>query len=150
MPVSWITPISEHPPSIGIAIDKSSYTYQCLEFCKEAVINIPSIEQVELVYKLGTISGSKIDKIQYYKLELEKSKKVSVPILKNVLAWLETRVVNSIDIGEVKFYILEVIEYYAKEDAVNQWGWNFAKINIPLHGTGKTFYYVGKSLLASK
>ncbi len=150
MPASWITPVSEEPPTIAIAIDRESYTFKCIEYSKEATFNIPSAEQVDTVYRLGTVSGKNVDKIKMFNLRLSKANKVSTPIWQDAMGWIEGKVTSFIDVGEVRLYIFEVLDYYAKADAVSEWGWQIPKANPIQHGAGRWFYLVGRHVVASK
>ncbi len=144
MAASWITPVSEEPPTIAIAIDREAYTVECLEHCPELTVNVPSVELVNTVYKLGTLSGRSVDKVRELGLKLGNAKRVSVPIWLDAIGWLECRVLKNDDVGEVRLYIAEVLEYYAKAEAASEWGWNTVKVSPLLHGVGKSFYGVGK------
>jgi flavin reductase (DIM6/NTAB) family NADH-FMN oxidoreductase RutF len=150
MPASWITPVSEEPPTVAVAIDRESYTHKCLEHSKEATVNIPSQEHVNLVYMLGTVSGKDVDKVKVFNLRLGKANKVSAPIWLDAIGWMETRVMNSIDVGEVRLYILKVLDYYAKSEFVSEWGWRLDKVSPLLHGSGRGFHMVGKLILAKQ
>ncbi|MFN3805358.1 MAG: flavin reductase family protein, partial [Pyrobaculum sp.] len=79
MPASWNTPVSEEPPTIAVAIDKSTYTHRCLQWHKAATINIFSIDAADLIYKLGTASGREVDKAAAFGVGLQPSEKVDVP-----------------------------------------------------------------------
>jgi len=146
MPAAWIMPVSEEPPTIAIAIDRESYTFQCLEYCNEASINIPSLQYADVVYRLGTVTGRKVDKIEMFKLALEKSKSISVPIWRDAIGWIEGRIQQYIDVGEVRLYIFEVIVYYAKADAAGEWGWMLNKASPLYHVIGRTFATICKTI----
>ena len=144
MTVSWIMPVSEEPPTVSMAIDREAYTIECLEYHSELTINIPSTNQVETVYKLGTVSGRSIDKVKEFKLRIDKAKRVAVPIWTDAIGWLECKVVKALDVGEVRLYIAEVLEWYAKAEAASEWGWILTKVSPLLHGVGKAFYSIGR------
>uniref|UniRef100_A0A7C5TGV8 Flavin reductase family protein n=1 Tax=Ignisphaera aggregans TaxID=334771 RepID=A0A7C5TGV8_9CREN len=148
MPASWITPVSEDPPTIAISIDKSSFTSECLKHSNEATINIPSLNHVELLYKLGTVSGREVDKVSEFKLKLIKSKMISTPRWADAIGWLEAKVNRYIDIGDVRLYIFEIIEYGIRKDVGSEWGWNTYKANLVHHGIGKGFYTIGRLIIA--
>ncbi len=148
MPASWNMPVSEEPPTIAIAIDKEAYTHKCLEYHGEATINIPSINQVNLIYELGRVSGSEVDKVARYNVKLEESESVSVPRIADSLASLEVRVYKKLDVGEVTLFVFEVLRTYVNKDYYTRWGWDFRKTNIALHGAGRAFYTVGQFVKA--
>ena len=150
MPASWNTPVSEEPPTVAVAIDRESYTHECLEYHGEATINVPPSDLVDLVCALGTVSGRSIDKIEKYKLKLEPSSRVKPPRWSDAIAVLETRVKERVDVGEVRLYVFGVLEVHVKEGLYTRWGWDFRKTNILLHGAGRSFYLVGRWVRASK
>ena len=144
MPASWVTPLSEEPPSLGVAIDRESYTFECIEYSKEFTVNVPSHDKIELVYNLGTISGRDVDKVSRFGLKLIRGRKVNVSVWSDAIGVIECTVEKSVDVGEVRFYIGRVVDVYVVPELMSRWGWDFTKTNIPLHGWGRTFYLVGR------
>lgn len=144
MPASWNTPVSEEPPTIAIAVDRESYTYECLEFHGEATINVPSDRHVDLVYALGSVSGREVDKVAEHRLRLLDSVNVKPPCWSDAIACHEARVYSAVDIGEVRLYVFEVLRTLVDPGLYTRWGWDFKKTNILLHGAGRSFYRVGR------
>jgi len=142
MPASWNTPISEEPPTIGVVVYKEVYTYECLKYHPEATINVPSSAELDLTYRLGSVSGRDVDKVKVFNVNLIPSHSIRVPGMGNSLAIYETSVVKSIDIGEVAFYVFEVLRIRARKDVADEWGLNLDKTNVLLHGAGRVFYTV--------
>jgi flavin reductase (DIM6/NTAB) family NADH-FMN oxidoreductase RutF len=150
MPASWNVPLAEEPPSVGVAVDRSTYTFECLEHLGEATINVPGPDLVDVVYAMGTVSGRDVDKVARYNLRLEPSESVSVPRWADAIASLEARVWKYMDVGEVRFYAFRVLAVHVRRNLYTRWGWDFSKTSILLHGSGRAFYLVGRRLFARK
>jgi len=142
MPASWNMPISEEPPTIGVSVYKSAYTYQCLKHHPEATVNVPSHEYVDLVYALGTVSGRDVDKVARFNIRLTPSETVKVPTWADAVAVYETVVDREVEVGEVGLFVLRVLRVKVREGLVDRWGINLNKTNILLHGAGRSFYLV--------
>ncbi|MEM1925669.1 MAG: flavin reductase family protein [Pyrobaculum sp.] len=142
MPASWNTPVSEDPPTVAVAIDRESYTHSCLQYHKYATINILSIDAVDLIYNLGSVSGAEVDKVSKYSVELAPSEKVDVPRVSSAIAGYEVEVYREVEVGEVVLYIFKVLNSWADRDLVGLYGYDLRKTNLPLHGAGRRFYKI--------
>lgn len=142
MPASWVTPVSEDPPTVGVSVDNSSYTRECLDHSGEATINVPGYSQMDLVYGLGTVSGRDVDKVSRFGLRLVPSTAIGTPGIEGSLAMLETRVLQKVTVGEVTFYLLEVRKTRVLEGFANEYGYNLARESPLLHGWGRVFHRV--------
>ncbi len=150
MPMSWFTPVSEDPPLIAAAISRENYTNECLRYCQEATLNVPGVEHVDLVFRLGTVSGRNVDKIGEFKLRLIESDVVKVPSWADAIAVIEVKVKGHYEVGESTLFILEVLKCKVKEGVANEWGFIIERVSPLLHGAGKAFFKVDSRRIFAK
>ena len=90
-PIAWTMPVSDDPPMVALEIWNKHFIYKAILQTGDFVINIPSSDMTELVRKLGSVSGAKMDKFSEYKLVKERSEKVRSPRLRSAIGILECR-----------------------------------------------------------
>lgn len=103
---------------IGIAIGKPSHTYKNIKRTKELTINVVS----KPIAKAAEICGQNIpeneSELEKANLHCEKSKKVSVPIIKECVANLECKYVKEIEINYHSFVIVRCIAGHIEEEFI--------------------------------
>jgi len=149
MPASWNTPISEEPPSIGVAVDKASYTHECLSKASRAVINVPTVADVDLIYALGSVSGRDVDKVAKFGVKLV-DVGFEVPVMENAVAAYLVEKMAELDVGEVTFYVFRVLRTLVKKGAADEWGLALDRYSPALHGAGRVFHRVDPRKLFAK
>lgn len=150
MAVSWVTPASEEPPLIALAIGKESYTHEILMKTDELTVNVVGEDKVDLVYRAGTVSGRDVDKWRMLGLEEEPSERISVPGIKGSYAIAECRVKNRVDAGECTLFICEILNIKVLKDYYTRYGWDLRKARILLHNSGRAFTIPGRLVFARK
>jgi len=141
MAASWVMPVAEDIPSICLACETEQYTTELIEKYKQFSVNL--IDDINLIWKLGTTSGREINKVKEFNLKVISGKKLDVPILENSLAFLEAKVTNKVKVAEVNLYIAEVVNFEGKD--LEEYGLKeFWK--VPLHKGGKAFVFPEKKL----
>ncbi len=149
MAASWVTPLSEEPSRLGLAIDRESYTYELIHKYREFTVNVVDPSLVNKVWYAGTRSGRREDKIKSLELKLYPSSKISVPGLLEALAFIECRVVDEVHVGEVALFIADMVEIHVKPEYYDQRrGWNLRKAQVLMHISGKAFSYPARIIYA--
>jgi len=133
MSCSWITPVSEDPPLIALAISHESYTREVILKKKEFTVNIPSMQLLEEVWIAGTTSGKKVDKVKETGVEVEDARNISAPIILKSIGYLECRLKDYVEAGECTLIIAEVVAAYAKEGTFTRGIWKLEKTSPLLH-----------------
>ncbi len=132
MTASWVTPVSTEPPTVGVAVDKEAYTHELIKKYKQFTVSV--VEDVELLWYLGSTHG----KEKMKNVEWVDGEKVPSPIPKAAVGWAESKVVKEVDVGDVTFFIGEVVHWKAVK-GFGKWGWNLDEVKIPLQKAGRLF-----------
>lgn len=98
--MTWHTKASFQPNLYIICVDKSRFSYHLIKKGKCFCINYMPYSLKNKIIYCGTNSGKNIDKFKEAKLEKEECEKINCPRLKNSLAFVECRVVKSIEAGD--------------------------------------------------
>ncbi len=149
MAASWVSPIAEEPPLVGVAIDVESYTHELIERYQQYTINVVDKRHINRIYAVGSVSGREFDKTKVF--IPAKGSLIDAPIVKDAIGVLECVVENNVEAEDVTLFIGRVVRAAADPHYFNKRkGWNVADNPIPLHNWGRGFYTVGMFKIADK
>jgi flavin reductase (DIM6/NTAB) family NADH-FMN oxidoreductase RutF len=135
MTASFLMPISFEPKILAVSVSPKRYSFDNLKEVPEFTLNILARKMKEIAKICGSFSGRKCDKFRMAKLKIEKSKKVSPPVIKNCPISLECKVLKMKEFGDHFLVVGEVLEEWIRKE----------KFNPLLHKTGEIFM-VGEKL----
>jgi len=139
MAASWVMPISEEPWTVGLALDRETYTYNLVKKYGEFTVNVVTDEDVNLVYYVGHVSKYEVDKIREKNIPLSPSKHIKTPHYSNAIGYAECKVIKMIPVGEVDLVIGEVLSIYARKDLFTRYGWDLKKTKVLMQNIGRGF-----------
>ncbi len=149
-PISWITPVAEEPPSLALAINQESLTYELIKKHGDFVVNLLTSDMIDAIMYAGTVSGRDADKFSILNLHPIKSHVVKAPALKEAIARIECEVMNSLDVGETALFVAKIVHAEAKEGLFSeQYGWDLRKVSLPLHLSGRAFTICRSIIIAN-
>ncbi len=151
MAASWVTPVSEEPPRIALALDRETYTYRLVRESGYFTVNVVGEDMVDAVWIAGTVSGEERDKVSLIGLRLADSEKVPVPHVEGCLGYIGAKVWRTMDVGDAELVVADVVEAYADPSLFDpRKGWYLAKARVLLHGAGRVFATTGRILYPSR
>lgn len=143
MAAAWTMPLDFAPPKVAIVIDKSALSRELIEASGEFVINIPTVQQIELTNNVGNCSGRGIDKFEEFQIATEKADKVAAPLIGHCAAWLECRLIPEAHIQTAYDLLLgEVVAAWADDSVFSHGRWHFDQDEMrTLHHVAGGYYF---------
>lgn len=109
MTITW-TMVLDFSASFALTTGPWNYSYAALKESKECVISLPTVDLIDTAVGIGTCSGSDTDKFEKFGLTRVKAKHVRAPLIKECLANIECRVIDTVD--RYNIVILEGVAAY--------------------------------------
>jgi flavin reductase (DIM6/NTAB) family NADH-FMN oxidoreductase RutF len=107
MTVAWVMQAAYGPAFIVVSIAPERFTYSLIKESKRFGVNILTHNQKELGKHFGFSSGINIDKFKGVKFRQSKS---GIPILDDIYAYIECKLINIANAGDHDLFIGQVVE----------------------------------------
>ncbi|MCB2180303.1 flavin reductase family protein [bacterium] len=107
--VAWHTPLSHHPPLVGIGIAPTRFSHQLIADEGAFALNIVGQSLLTAVKICGTYSGRIDDKFAISDLETFPAENIRPPVLAGALGVMECKLVDEITTGDHAFFVGEVL-----------------------------------------
>ncbi len=109
--ITYATAISMQPKRFICGLYHDTQTLENVEASGEFILQLLDEKQYRLVNLLGKKSGKSIDKISRLQKRKELAEWIGFPVLKNCLAVMQMKVINSFDGGDHKCFLCDVVAY---------------------------------------
>lgn len=112
--------VQHDPPLIAFIIGPWDFSYKALVETKECVIAIPGVDLMEKTVDIGNCSGADIDKFKEFNLDTLHAEKVKAPLIKQCLANIECKIVNTQLSGKYNLFVAEAAKAWINSDRREQ------------------------------
>ena len=151
MAAGWAMPLDFDTPKVAVVIDQSTLSRELIEASGVLSINVPCVDQRELVMAAGTLSGrTQADKLMRCGIRSEPGPQTGTPLVAGCSAQLECRVLPATAhvAGPHDLILAEVLGAWADERVFSQGRWHFESAPPGLrslhHVAGGHFYATGE------
>ncbi|MBF7684127.1 flavin reductase family protein [Acinetobacter sp. B5B] len=140
MAASWACVLDFYPAKVTVVLDKATFTRSLVERSGLFALQIPVVEQVEMVMNLGTITlKNDPQKLKDCETQLFYQDGFSVPLVKGCAAWLICKLLpEEHNHQNHDLFIGEVIGAWADDRLFENGRWKLDEVPTEL----KTFHYM--------
>ena len=143
MTASWLAPVSYRPVLIGLSVHVNNLTEELIRKGGEFAINVPSVDLLRQVRYCASVSGRDQNKLTVVGLREEGPHVVRPVLIEPCIAHVECAVVDARTPGDHTFFIAEVVDARAEEEAFADGSYLLAERDLsPLHHLGGDRYAV--------
>lgn len=153
MAAAWAMPLDFDPPKVAVVIAQGTFTRELVDATGEFALCVPTTEQVDLTYAVGSNTGRDLDKFERWHIASEPAALVTAPLIGGCAAWLECRVLVDRDLArEHDLFLAEVVAAWADDALYRDGEWRFTAAGPRTihHQKGGLFFATGDRIAARR
>ncbi len=110
MTMGWHMVMGEEPSLLGCYIWDENHSFEMIRKSEECVINVPTVDMVRTVIRIGNSHGAEINKFEEYGLTPVNAEKVDAPLISECYANFECKLIDTSLIKRYSLFIFEVVK----------------------------------------
>jgi flavin reductase (DIM6/NTAB) family NADH-FMN oxidoreductase RutF len=114
-------------PRVIVQIYKTNYSHELIYGSKAFALSFLRVDQLQHIKDFGLVSGRDVDKLAGVPYSLKAS---GSPVLEDCWGYLDCRVVNAMDGGDMTCFLGEVLDGDTLSEGEPLW-WRYARTVIP-------------------
>jgi flavin reductase (DIM6/NTAB) family NADH-FMN oxidoreductase RutF len=114
-------------PRVIAQIYKRNYSHELIYRSGAFAVNFLRKDQLHLIKDFGLVSGRQVDKLSGIAYQVKAS---GSPILEDCWGYLDCRVVNAMDGGDMTCFLAEVLDGETRSEGEPLW-WRYARRELP-------------------
>ena len=96
MTITWHM-VMDFTPRIALTTGPWNHSFETLMKTKECVIAIPTVDLAEKAVRIGTVSGTEVDKLKEFGLTPLAAETVKAPLISECIACLECKLIDYVE-----------------------------------------------------
>lgn len=155
MAASWACALDFSPPKLTVVLDKNTRTRQLVEQSGQFLIQVPTVNLLQLTHDVGTTSlNQDAEKLNHCGVNIFRMSGLALPFVTGCSAWLACKLIPEPHNQQVyDLFIGEVIGAWADKRVFSEGHWHFEEADPGLRSlhyvAGGQFYAIGESLNAN-
>ncbi len=110
MTMNWHTMMEFTPALIGCVIAETNCSFELIRRSGQCVINLPTVEMLDIVAGIGNCSGSEVDKFARFGLTPHRASQVEAPLIDECHANFECRLHDRRLVKDYNYFIFECVK----------------------------------------
>ena len=115
--LGWTMIASGNPPMMAIAVAKTHYSVEAVEFSRCFTVAFPSAEQAEAALFFGSHSGRDTDKFAEFECQTAPAKEIDSLLLADAVANFECTLEQHMPAGDHMIYVGQVVASHINTEA---------------------------------
>ena len=110
MTLGWHAVMEFSPSLVGCMISSANHSFGLIRNSGECVLNLPTVDLIDTVARIGNCSGADLDKFETFGLTAGLADVVAAPLIEDCHAAFECRLHDDALVDRYNFFVFEIVK----------------------------------------